>query len=843
MKLSSLVLLPAMVLAAVAIAGGATDPIELQYDFEAPRIQTVILDGEQYDRVVMPETPNSGDIGYPALPARGATILIPFGSDVAAVEVLSGEKVLIGEELNIEPMGTPAPLSADPSTIPPVTADRAIYKLNSLYPADLSETVGVQVFRGYRMLILKLHPVQYLPARGELYYYPRLTVRVTLDDLDGQELSFRGFDEDEQAVGAKVDNPADIPSYWAADKRGTKSYDLLILTTPSLASAFQPLKDYHDSTGIPTEILTTSDVGSSNTEDIRAWLMDRFTDDGVSYLLIGGDDDVIPAKDLFVRSWDGAGAYVEYAMPSDIYYACLDGNYNSDGDPYWGEPTDGRAMTDVDLVAELYVGRAAVGDAAEVARFIAKTIQYLESDVPYLHNALFVGEHLGFGGVSEYAANSLEQLIDGSVESGYTTTGVSSTQYLIDELYDRDWVNNSWPRSELTARINEGVHLLNHFGHGSSGYAMKYNSSQAVAEMLNEQLFFVYSQACLSGHFDDMDCFAENIHIKTDFGAFAVIMNARYGWGSSNSIDGPSERFHREYWDAVFGEGMPQMGAANHDSKEDNLYRINESCMRWCTYELTLFGDPTIPFKGAQDCAVSKLADSDGDNVCDVFDNCPTTPNPDQADSDGDHAGDVCDPCPNDADDDSDSDGYCANVDNCPDLYNPDQADSDDDSVGDLCDICAGHDDLVDADADGVPDGCDVCAGHDDLVDADGDGVPDGCDQCAGYDDNADTDFDGVADSCDNCPEVANPDQYNTDGEGEGDACCCKIRGDILDIGQGPNISQLVSLVTYMFQDGLQPSCPAACDVNDSGGPVDVADLVYLAQYMFQDGPDLVPCE
>jgi len=39
--------------------------------------------------------------------------------------------------------------------------------------------------------------------------------------------------------------------------------------------------------------------------------------------------------------------------------------------------------------------------------------------------------------------------------------------------------------------------------------------------------------------------------------------------------------------------------------------------------------------------------DTDGDGVCDLLDNCPFTPNPDQKDSDGDGIGDACDPCSN----------------------------------------------------------------------------------------------------------------------------------------------------------------------------------------------------
>jgi hypothetical protein len=49
--------------------------------------------------------------------------------------------------------------------------------------------------------------------------------------------------------------------------------------------------------------------------------------------------------------------------------------------------------------------------------------------------------------------------------------------------------------------------------------------------------------------------------------------------------------------------------------------------------------------------------DSDGDGVCDADDNCPLTPNPDQADRDGDGIGDVCDtPARCDVDNDGDID-------------------------------------------------------------------------------------------------------------------------------------------------------------------------------------------
>jgi hypothetical protein len=71
---------------------------------------------------------------------------------------------------------------------------------------------------------------------------------------------------------------------------------------------------------------------------------------------------------------------------------------------------------------------------------------------------------------------------------------------------------------------------------------------------------------------------------------------------------------------------------------------------------------------------------------------------------------------------------------------------------------------------------------------------------------------------------------------------CCHVRGDINHDGSGPDITDLVYLVTYMFQGGPVPPCLPEADVNASGGGPDIADLVYLVTYMFQGGPPPIPC-
>jgi hypothetical protein len=72
------------------------------------------------------------------------------------------------------------------------------------------------------------------------------------------------------------------------------------------------------------------------------------------------------------------------------------------------------------------------------------------------------------------------------------------------------------------------------------------------------------------------------------------------------------------------------------------------------------------------------IADTDGDKIPDVRDNCVSIANTDQVDVNQNGRGDVCD--------DFDKDGVINSLDNCPDLPNMNQRDDDGDKIGDVCD-------------------------------------------------------------------------------------------------------------------------------------------------------------
>lgn len=188
-------------------------------------------------------------------------------------------------------------------------------------------------------------------------------------------------------------------------------------------------------------------------------------------------------------------------------------------------------------------------------------------------------------------------------------------------------------------------------------------------------------------------------------------------------------------------------------------------------------------------------ADDDGDGILNQSDNCPTTPNPDQADADGDAIGDRCDSFPNDPTNaDADGDAVGDATDNCPAVPNPDQQNMDGDPYGDACDPFPDDPTNRDLDGDGYFDDVDNCPQiPNKQEDADGDGVGDVCDKYPNDPMNHDTDNDGFSDSFDNCPTVAQKNQLDADRDGAGDACDNDRDGDGWD-NKGDNCPDYVNV-------------------------------------------------
>jgi hypothetical protein len=377
------------------------------------------------------------------------------------------------------------------------------------------------------------------------------------------------------------------------------TYVYVIITNATLKPVFENLKALKDSQGLTTRIIRIAEItphydGLDLQEKIRGFIRDAYLYWGTEYVLLGGDVAVIPHRGMYSEILP----YVtDNDVPADLYYGCLDGDWNADGDGRWGEPGE------ADLIPEVSVGRASVETVAEVTNFVNKVIRYQTAPVlAQIKNAQMTGELIY--DEPTWGADEKEEIVHGTSAHGYTTVGIPPDWNVI-ELYDRDLYPAEWNKWDVINNLNGGVHIHNHCGHSNNYYTMKMYDSDILAYFTNDGVansyFVVFNQGCYTAAFDNKypngsyggDAVGE-IFTYIENGAVAWIGTSRYGAGAHGSTRAAGQYYDRQFFDAIFGESITTVGGAHDDSKVDNIPFIDYRAMRWEYYCRVLLGDPSM---------------------------------------------------------------------------------------------------------------------------------------------------------------------------------------------------------------------------------------------------------
>ena len=512
--------------------------------------------------------------GAPVLPSYPARILVPQGYQVAGVDIKGTDPVELGGGIRVNYFRGHFPTAAGNT---PVAPDAGIYGSADPFPAQAARQGGTHFLKGYPILLLTLQPFTYFPAEGRLLYVRDMTVTVRLAKAPAAKEAAmrRPIQADLDEVAGLVDNPGALEVFDSTtSKTLDTTYEYLIITSSTLQATFQTLATHKAGHGLNTHIELISNIyasypGADNAEKLRNFIIWAYQNHGTRYVLLGGDSDVLPWRGCYGL----VGSESDNSIPTDFYFAALDGNWNADGDAIYGEPTD-----DVDLFAEVSVGRISASTTTEAANQINKIIAYENSSPPF--STLLLGESLD---ASTWGGDSKDVVYQ-------EMAGIPRST-----LYDRD---GTWSKSTLINNYfnTNNTHIVNHLGHANDTYVMKmYNSD--VASLTNTNPFFVYSQGCIPGNFPLNDrCFAEEITVGTTKGAFAVIMNSRYGWYASGATNGTSNYFDWEFMEDVFEQFQHHIGTALNDSRHRLANYIDDGSFRWVYYEQILFGCPETQF-------------------------------------------------------------------------------------------------------------------------------------------------------------------------------------------------------------------------------------------------------
>jgi hypothetical protein len=238
---------------------------------------------------------------------------------------------------------------------------------------------------------------------------------------------------------------------------------------------------------------------------------------------------------------------------------------------------------------------------------------------------------------------------------------------------------------------------------------------------------------------------------------------------------------------------------------------------------------------------------------CALVDDCDDTDDgifPGAIETIGDGIDQNCDNSDSAATGDTDDDGIEDDHDNCPYASNASQVNSDGDDYGDACDAFPDDaDEWLDGDGDGIGNNADVCPALSDAAaqtDSDGDGYGDACDAFPSDVGEAfDSDGDGIGDASDLCPTDSDPDQYDTDDDGQGNECDSDDDGD--GVSDDEDSCQLTTNSGNDFDnDGVDNNCDPdectedhSCEDDDGDGISifeDVCDGMYDPDNHDSDG-------
>lgn len=557
-------------------------------------------------RVSVPDCDTYHRPGLPLLPFRTVRLLLSEGMDVDSVSALpAAAPVVIGLGAPVGvgrwPVRSPSGPASQPAPSEHAEAGEPTVQ-DAGFPSTRAELVSVQVLGGYRVAIVRVFPLLPGPGADELTFVDELGLELRLRPADPRIASVASPRAQRAALDRllpMLDNPPGPETKRAprgaqlAGDAGRPGY--LLITKDALVSAFGPLLAQKRAAGLTASVATIEQIKSSvsgrdDPERIRNYIRSAYTNDGVQYVLLGGDLATVPCRYAYVNVNEPEASSL---IPADLYYACLDGSWNSDGDKRWGEPTDGEGAWDVDLLAEVYVGRAPVDTLAEADQFVRKSLAYETEPHPHLDRILLTAEYLGYYTPSVHAqgGDMFDPLVP--ILAGYG----------LEWLDDRPNTAPQWTGANALAALSASPHFALYNGHGEVDSVMRFTSTD-VASLTNNHPFFLYSVGCNAGQFDNdpfsPDAIGEEFVKQGPHGAFAAILNSRLGWFDPEQEWLYSGEFQIQFFTGLVQQDRSRLGLANQLAKEDLLGKVESSGImpyRWCYYEIMLFGDPHLALR------------------------------------------------------------------------------------------------------------------------------------------------------------------------------------------------------------------------------------------------------
>ena len=582
-----------LILCLMACLFVSAQTIEKTYYFGQPSVAMM----QGYEQIQFTGCMQSAMAGQPSLPWQNVSLMLPQGTEAAAIEVVLSDFQTMEGSHNLYPYQTALTYS-DPVR-KQFEKDEALYASKSIYPAQAHGQLSTQYLNGVGFAFSAFTPVQYIPGTGEVRYATKATVRITTTAAkadQSRKLWLNGGNAERAMRLAQ--NPEMLQTYNSKG-RTVGGYDLLVVTTQPYINAFDEYVAFYQARGLRTRVVDLSTIlstmeGRDSQEKLRNYIIQEYEDNGIMMVNLGGDVPDIPYRGFYCYVTSGGGDKEDYDIPADLYYAALDGNWNNDGDNLWGE------IGEDDLLPEIGIGRMCFSNQGELDNMLHKAMTYqTEPVLGEFRDVIMAGEHL-YDNPESNGSQYLEMLIGTHDDNGYTTTGIPEN-YNFTRLYEEE---GNWSGTLLRNAINQGTQYVHHDGHANTNYVAGWtngditNSNFSSVNGVDHNYTFFHTSGCICGDFSS-DCILELMTKITNF-AVATFGNSRYGWFNEGQTEGPAIHLARETEDAYYHDRIPYGGMALRESKIETAPWVTapgqyeEGALRWNFYDLNMMGDVAV---------------------------------------------------------------------------------------------------------------------------------------------------------------------------------------------------------------------------------------------------------
>jgi hypothetical protein len=490
---------------------------------------------------------------------------------------------------------------------------------------------------GFRIEVLRIAPFALHAASGTLRIHDRIRVRVTTGAASGEpsHLERRRTPRTTRAdriarVRASVDWMLGEPGPETLVPRGRvfrptrqpslegSGVDLVVVTSAALEGAFDEFVAWKNALGTRTVVRTIEwIVATYEAPDvsarIREFLRDAYVHWGIEYAILAGDTNVLPIRYAVSRYNNPDGALIA----CDYYMACLDGDWNANGNHLVGEgPRPGVEDDLADLQPDIYVGRFPVDTFAEAQLVANKSMWYrgedpLRFDDTYQETISFYAEALFWNPpeANDWPGVCEDLIWDGGAlaDEVYVSHMPPSYQANANMYYETFscWQNAPYTpipedRPTVIADFDTGRHFVVHIGHGfrnnmAVGLAdQKLFNADAESFTNGDRLSIVYAINCNSGAVD-FDAIGEHFLLNDETagngGAAALVAATDLDYPSS------SQKHLFGFMNDALDGSSPSIGETFFETSREeyaSYAATTDLTSRWTLFSLILLGDPSL---------------------------------------------------------------------------------------------------------------------------------------------------------------------------------------------------------------------------------------------------------